>query len=190
MLGVVVLTQATNLTYFALPAQRDLAQSLPLHLCDVAGLLAIATLLLPRVRVLPMLLFAWGIGLSTQAFVTPVVPTGPTTFRFHLFFASHLSIVGPAIFVVASRLFRPRPSDVLGSFALTALYGGLMILLNTQTGWNYGYVGNTTPDKPTIIDALGPWPFRLLPLGAIILAIYAIIFVPFGFFGSKVAKHS
>ncbi len=180
-----IVIQAANLIYFALPANRDLSQSLPLHLCDLAGLLAIAALAWPRVRTLSMLLYAWGVGLSTQAFFTPVVPTGPDTLRFHLFFVSHLAVVGPALFLIASRLYRPRAMDVLPAFALTALYGGLMIALNMSTGWNYGYVGNATPEKPTVIDALGPWPLRLLPLGAIILTLYAVIFVPWSIVGRR-----
>lgn len=180
MLLAVTVIQAANLTYFVLPAQRDMSQSLPLHLCDLAGLLAIAALALPGVRVLAIVLYCWGIGLSTQAFFTPTVPTGPDTLRFHLFFLSHLSIVAPAIFLVTSRLYRPRPMDIVTAFCVTLAYGLAMVALNNATGWNYGYVGKLSTEKPTVIDKLGAWPLRLVWLGCIIMGVYAAIVLPWG----------
>lgn len=180
MLWATVVIQASNLVFWALPANLDPASSLPLHLCDVAGLIAIATLAMPAIRMLGVLLWCWGVGLSTQAFITPVITEGPDSFRFWIFFVSHLSIVGVSLFTVFSGLLRPRASDVFPAFGITALYGFAMIVLNMQTGWNYVYVGNTQPINPTVIDKLGPWPLRLVWLGLIVLGIFTAILVPWG----------
>jgi hypothetical integral membrane protein (TIGR02206 family) len=178
MLAWTAVVQATNLVFWALPANRDLSSSLPLHLCDLAGLLAVAALAFPQVRLLCIMLYCWGIGLSTQAFFTPVIQDGPQTFRFHIFFSSHIAIVGPAVFLLCARLYRPRLADIMPGFAVTFVYGMAMIALNQSTGWNYGYVGNTNPVNPTLIDKLGTWPLRLVWLGCIILALYAMILAP------------
>jgi uncharacterized membrane protein YwaF len=37
---------------------------------------------------------------------------------------------------------------------------------------------NRTPDTPSIIDALGPWPFYLIWLELILIAVFSLIYLP------------
>ena len=37
-----------------------------------------------------------------------------------------------------------------------------MFTIDAVFGLNYGYVGDTMPSRPTLLDVLGPWPLRVL----------------------------
>lgn len=166
------------------PAQFSWESSLPLHICDLGGLLA-SLALLTGSRTLTTLLIFWGLGLSTQAYATPVVRVGPGATEFWIFWESHTLIIGSAIYCIAVRGYRARwrwggrgkfpCGDVGVAFALTLVYLAVMLPLDVLTGWNYGYVGNTKPEVPTLIDKLGPWPWRLFPLAALVLAAFGLV---------------
>jgi len=45
---------------------------------------------------------------------------------------------------------------------------------------NYGYFGRETPARPTLVDALGPWPLRVLlmvVLGAVAMTLFQLPWV-------------
>jgi hypothetical integral membrane protein (TIGR02206 family) len=118
-------------------------------------------------------MFYWGIGLSTQAFITPVITDPPDTMRFQIFFLSHLTIVATPIYDLLVRRFRLTWNDCAWGVLITLAYGGVVIPLNMLFGWNYGYAGQTSPENPTIIDKLGDWPLRLLWMAGIVFTLFA-----------------
>jgi hypothetical integral membrane protein (TIGR02206 family) len=169
--------QVFNIAFYATPPRLELATSLPLHVCDLAGLFACLSLV-TRARFWRMILFFWGLGLSTQAFITPVITDGPQSVRFWLFFVSHLTIVGTAAYDLASDRFRPKWKDVLIAIAFTTAYGILIVPFNLALDANYGYAGNTRPDQPTLIDKLGAWPQRLGLMWLIVSSWLLVIALP------------
>ncbi len=150
---------------------------LPLQLCDLAGLVAGLALLTGN-RLLTTTLYFWAFALSTQAFVTPVVTVGPAHARFWLFWESHTIIVGSAIYAVAVRGYRPHGRDFIAGVLATLAYTAVVLPINIFYGWNYGYIGRGTPDAPTVIDRLGPWPFRLIPLATLVFGAFVIVYLP------------
>lgn len=170
----VACVQLVNMVFWSTPPRLDLGDSLPLHICDLAGLVAVVALV-SEARWARILMFYWGIGLSTQAFVTPVITDAPDTMRFQLFFLSHLTIVATPIYDVFVRGFRPTWRDLALAIMLTLAYGGVVTPLNMLLGWNYGYTGPSTPGSPTVLDAMGAWPLRLLSMLGIVLALFAAL---------------
>lgn len=171
-----VFTMAWNvaaIVYYMLPGVYDIQESLPLHVCDLAVWIA-PLALLTQARWLRTLLYFFGIGLSTQAFVTPVVDEGVGHFKYWLFWVGHTQIVGSAIYDVGALGYRPRFRDVLVASGALVAYAVAITPLNLLAGVNYGYIGNTTPEHPTIIDRLGPWPLRLLPMMGLALGVFVI----------------
>jgi hypothetical integral membrane protein (TIGR02206 family) len=175
-LAFVVLVQVINVTYWCSPPQLRLSESLPLHICDLAGIAAVIDLL-SRHRVWRCVMYYWGIGLSTQAFLTPIITDGPDTFRFHLFFASHLTIIATGCYDLFVRGFRPGWTDLRTILLVTLAWMAVVLPLDIIRGWNYGYVGNTKPLQPTLIDRLGPWPLRLLWMGLIVSGVFTLLTV-------------
>lgn len=156
-----------------LPGNFDLAWSLPLHVCDIATLcvpLALAT----HSRTARALLYFWGLGLSTQGFITPDLQDGPARVGFWMFWLAHYFVVGGALYDVAGRGYRPTWADYRLSLIIGLIYIAIVLPLDIAAGVNYGYVGPGSPGQPTIVDVLGPWPRRvglLIALGALATAL-------------------
>lgn len=131
----------------------------PLHVCDVAGLISVAAFLC-RPRIYQTLLYFWGIGLSSMAFVIPVLEAGPARVEFWSFWLSHWMIVGGAVFMTLTLGYRPGLRDLLIATAALVVYGIAMIPVNAALGSNYAYVA---PESPPAAF-LGVWPVPRLPL--------------------------
>lgn len=167
----IVAFQSFALGYWLLPAHFTLRNSLPLHLCDLA-VWAAAIAMLTEQRWARTLLYFWGIGLSTQAFLTPTLNHGIATPEFWLFWIGHTQIVGSAVYDILARGYRPRVRDLLVGTLGTALWAAAAFAVNLALDLNYGYIGNADPSQPTIIDRLGPWPLRILWIALIVQALY------------------
>lgn len=150
-------------TFGLLPWRYEPAKALPMHVCDLAGILAPLTLWL-NLRPLRAILYYWGIGLSSQGFFTPDLTLGPDDWSFWVFWAGHFTIVGAAIYDIAARGFRPGWRDLLWGAGAAAAYVAIILPIDLWFGFNYGYVGRSTPDQPSVLDVLGPWPQRVFLL--------------------------
>jgi hypothetical integral membrane protein (TIGR02206 family) len=149
--------------------------SWPLHVCDVT-VMAVPFALVSGRRWLRAIVYCWGLGLSTQSFVTPDLLDGPARVGFWMFWGAHFAIVGTAIYDVAARGFRPAWRDAVFTAGVGIAYIAALFALDAATGWNYGFVGPSAPGQPTLVDALGPWPLRalwvaLLGVAAIFIAV-------------------
>ncbi|MBL9032407.1 MAG: TIGR02206 family membrane protein [Phycisphaerae bacterium] len=159
-------------------------ESLPLQLCDLAAFVAGAAMVW-QTRWLRTLLYFWGIGLSTQAFFTPTLRTGLGSAHYWMFWIGHTMIVGSAVYDIVVRRYRPGLRDLGVAVGLTIAYAFVAVGTNTildRSGLlapgvvsNYGYLGNTRPVNPTIIDDLGSWPGRIFKLGGIVMLDFVVL---------------
>lgn len=172
--GFAVCVNVWSLVYWNLPGQFDLRESLPLQLCDLACLNAPLALLTHR-RLPRALSFFWGIGLSTQAWVTPTLLEGPAHEKYYLFWLVHLSIVGTAVYDLAVRRYRPTLRDLLMAVAATIVYALAMVGVNHFLDSNYGFVGNQLRSTPTLVDRLGPWPDRVFIMAGIVVGGFTLM---------------
>jgi len=168
--------QVVTIAWWMLPAHFDPGVSFPLHVCDLAAILAVPALLL-EARWLRTILYFWGLGLSTQAFLTPVITVGPGATEFWLFWIQHTQIAGSGVYLVAVLGYRPRLHDVAVMIGVSAAYIALVLAVNIPFELNYGYLGEISPEQPTLIDRLGQWPLRLIPLLALGLGAYVLLWV-------------
>jgi hypothetical integral membrane protein (TIGR02206 family) len=169
-----ILWQTGAVIWWLLPSNFHLAVSLPLQLCDLAVWIAPLALLTQN-RTLRALLFFWGLGLSTQAFVSPIVDGGVNTVEFWLFWVGHTQIIGSAAYDSAVLGFRPKARDFIIVSGISIAAALAMLGFDLATGTNYWYVGNSSPDKPTIVDLLGPWPLRVVWIMLLGLAVMAAL---------------
>lgn len=172
--------------YFVLsPAEMDEAgrikmnESLPIQACDVLALLAPLSLVLHS-RLLRAVVYFGAFGLTTQAFLTPVIDTGPETQKFWAFWLLHMSIVVCAVFDLAVGRYRPGFGDWWRAVAFWAVYAVSMILLNLSTGWFYGYLSREIPPNAanSVLKHLGPWPYRPMVMMGIVLALFTLLWLP------------
>src|SRR5688572_13452710 len=161
----------TATTYWLHPANFRLDVSLPIHMCDMTGLLAPLVLLTGR-RIFRALLYFWGIGLSSQGVLTPILDHGWDHVTFYLYWLVHLSIIGTAVYDLVARGYRPSFRDCLIATGWCAVWLGVVLAVNLTYDVNYGYVGNITPERPTAIDALGPWPLRVYKMIVAVIVVF------------------
>lgn len=168
--------------YYYLYLDWDFANSLPLHICDLSVLIA-AFALLTDARWLKTMLYFWGIGLSTQGFITPVVTTGLGTSWYWFFWTNHLQIIGSAVYLIVVMGYRPVRRDYLTALMVSMAYGVVILWFDLRFGVNYAYIGNLKPRTPTLIDKMGPWPFRLYMIMGIVGALFLVLWLvwPLGF---------
>lgn len=162
--------QAVAVAYWAWPTHFDLSESLPLHLCDVAAWIAPLALLTQR-RWLRAVLYFWAIGLSTQAFFTPVLDEGIGHPKFWFFWIGHTQIIGSAIYDVVALGYRPKLKDFLLGVLANMAFFAVVMPLNLACHVNYGFIGDVEPDKPTLITRLGPWPLRIVWIAVLVHSI-------------------
>jgi len=97
--------------YLLTPEQFRWSVWIPLGMCDIVTLLVSLKLLRPQSRWLSIALYFGGVGLCTNALITPDLKEGPLEFEFWAFWLRHAAILVVAIYDVAVLGFRPDWSD-------------------------------------------------------------------------------
>jgi hypothetical integral membrane protein (TIGR02206 family) len=155
----------------------DLADALPLQLCDITVLVAALALWLRR-PVLIELTYFWALAGSLQALLTPDLPQHFPSFLFVQYYVAHGGAVMAALVLVAGLSLPPRRHAVVRVAATTIGYAALVGLVDAVTGANYMYL-RTKPPGPTPLDLLGPWPWYLVPAALIGAALFLVLDLPF-----------
>jgi len=173
--GVLILISETGGQIWLNTGPRfDPLYGLPLQVCDLAVSCAWLALL-TRLRWPRALLFFFGLGLSTQTFFTPTLRAGPASPEFWFFWTAHTEIATAAVYLMAVEGFRPTFRDYRFSVSAGVVYVAAMVPLDLFLGADYGYVGPSKPDTPTVLDALGPWPGRVFLIMGLTLALFTIM---------------
>lgn len=159
------------------PPRFDPAVSLPLHLSDLISPLASAALLSGR-RPLRALVYFWGVGLSSQALLTPDLVEGPDSPWFWAFWLQHGFIIGVAGYLLLARGFRPGWRDLGWAVAAGLAYLAVVLPVNLGLDANYGYLGRGLPAQPSLLDLLGPWPQRVGVMVVLALAGMLLLLLP------------
>jgi len=169
---------------FALFAWREHPQALdnviPLHLCDLAAVVA-GFALFTRKPILLTLTYFWGIAATTQALLTPAITIGPPELPFIHFFWQHVAIVATALYIPIVLKWRPRApwwKSPLIVFGISLIYQGFALLVNTILKTNFAFASRP-PDNPSLIDHLGPWPLYLFAMQGLALVFFLLLALPF-----------
>lgn len=164
--------------YGFLPGVFEWGGSLPIHVCDLAALAGPIVLLRAHP---PSWLRAWlyfaGIGLCTQAFITPTLEEGPGDPQFWCFWSGHFVILICALYDVLVRSWRPTWREWRIAIALSLGYLFIVLPINLWSGWNYAFVGRETR-AGTLIEVLGPWPWRVAVIVGLVIAMYTLLMTP------------
>lgn len=167
----------TTYLFLLFPPLHEPAKTYPFQLCHLAAVASAALLITRRTWLRPLVYF-WGLGLSTQALITPSLTEGPAIYPFWFFWATHGLILGTALYDLIARGYRPDWRDYRIACAGAAAYVAVVLPLDLAFGWNYGFVGPSKPEVRTIVDVLGPWPERLAAIVAIVAAVNTLLVLP------------
>jgi hypothetical integral membrane protein (TIGR02206 family) len=161
-----------------LPGHFRWDKSLPLHICDLVGLAAPIALWTSR-RAARAILYFWGLGLSTQAFITPMLYLGPAHLDFWCYWICHITIVTAAFYDLVARGYRPNWRDWEIVAVVSVGYVLMVLPLDIRLGVNYGFIGPTDFAQAAAIRALGQWPGRVVKIVMVVWAGTALMLLPF-----------
>lgn len=150
---------------------------LPLHLCDCAAIIG-AVALVTRHRLLVEITYFWGLAGTLQGLITPDLAYAFPHPRFVAFFCLHGGVVITAIFLTAGLRLYPRKWSVLMAFGALQIYAVVAFVVNRCTNCNYGFLLQK-PDRGSLLDHLGPWPWYILSLELVALVFFGLLYLPF-----------
>lgn len=150
---------------------------IPLRLTDLAT--AVTAYALWSLRYWAFALtYYWGLVLSTQALVSPVL-TGPDfpSLHFLAFWSIHLLVVWAAIYLTWGRGMRPGWRSYRFAVVTTVVWAAVTFTFNRIAGTNYGFL-NGKPVTGSLLDVLGPWPWYILTASVLIAIVWALMTWP------------
>jgi hypothetical integral membrane protein (TIGR02206 family) len=162
------------LIYSFIPPSR---WSLPLQLTDLATTAGAYALWSQRHWAFA-LTYYWGLVLSVQALISPVLksPDFPD-YRFLAFWAIHLLVVWAAIYLTWGRGHRPTWRSYRIAIVVTLTWAVITLTVNSIAGTDYGFL-NRKPETASLLDVMGPWPVYVLVASVLVLAVWALMTWP------------
>jgi hypothetical integral membrane protein (TIGR02206 family) len=175
--AVLVANEVAELIYIGRVDAPSLRQHLPFQLCDWVMVACVVALLLRR-RLAYEMAYFWGLCGSLQAVLTPDLREDFPHFHFFTFMIAHALVIVTVIYLTLGMRMRPYPRSLARIFAWSQVYLVVTAAIDWALGANYGYLCRK-PQGRSLLDALGPWPWYLLSLQAIALAMFALVYAPF-----------
>ncbi|GAA4284868.1 TIGR02206 family membrane protein [Brevibacterium daeguense] len=165
------------LVYRWLPGSFDVHVGLPIHLSDVAWMVAVIALALGSQWAFA-LTYYWGLTLNPQAMLTPALdaPDFPHIDFIDLW-VQHILVLWAAVYLTWGRGCRVDWRGYRLTLVVTMAWACVTFGLNSALGTNYGFL-NGKPNNPSVLDVFGPWPWYLLVEFLIISGVWALITWP------------
>lgn len=155
----------------------DIQRSLPFHLCHTAYFLAHYALW-TRKQWAFSILFYWGLTLTPQALITPILPYDVPHVQALMFWGLHFFVVWSAAFMTWGLGMRPKWENLKQTAMVTLCFMVAIFIFNDLFGTNYLYL-NHKPENPSLIDWLGPWPVYPFVMATIGISLWALITLPY-----------
>jgi hypothetical integral membrane protein (TIGR02206 family) len=156
---------------------RPLHALLPLHLCGLSVLLSAWVLAARSYRAYEIVYF-WAWGGTTQALVTPDLAVGFPDPAYVAFFVGHGLVLVAVLYATLVYRFRPTPASILRSITALAAVATVVAPVNLVLGTNYLFLC-AKPERASLMDYLGPWPWYIASLAALALLSSLIYYAPF-----------
>lgn len=149
--------------------------SLPIQLCSLTLWLSVIVLFTRHRRLYEITFFLGTLG-AIQAILTPNLDVSFPHFRYFHFFLAHAVIIGVSLYLTAVERYRPRPSSMGVAYVALHLLAIPAVVVNGLTGSNFMFLARK-PDTPSLLDLLAPWPWYLLQLELIVIALIAWLYL-------------
>lgn len=163
--------------YLAWHGQFIFPAQLPLELCDVTLYLTVIALFTLSPAVFDVAYYCALAGTS-MALLTPDLWENFPSVSTVQFFVAHGLVVAAVLYLVWSRLARPRR----GSVARAMLAVNLLAAFDGAFDWifktNYMYL-RAKPANASLLDLLGPWPWYIAATEGVAFCLFLLLYLPF-----------
>jgi hypothetical integral membrane protein (TIGR02206 family) len=151
---------------------------LPFHICSLLVWLT-GFMLIFKIRWIYEFAYFIGIGGAMQALLTPDAGIyGFPHYRIFQTFISHGLLITSAIFMTTVEGFRPTWKSFWRVVIGLNIYAALVYPLNLLLGTDFLYI-NSKPATASLLDALPRWPYYLIYMELLGLAIFLLLYLPF-----------
>ena len=157
----------------------DYQKDLPIHLCRLLALTSPIVYFTGN-RFWTGVFYFWIVVGTINAVITPELHFGFPHWGYFAYFFMHCFLIILAVYDVVVFDKRIRVRDVWNAFWMSNLLLVLTFLLNQIIGSNYMYTRNK-PSTGSLLDFFGPWPWYLVTVQFIGLALFFIAYLPFHF---------
>lgn len=150
---------------------------LPLQLSDLTLWLTIIALFTMWKPLLDVVYYL-GIAGAGNATITPELFEPITALSSIAFFVAHAGVVVATLFLVWSRLHRPRPGSPWRGFLLVNVWAALLGIFNAVYHTNYMFLCEK-PAVASLLDYFGPWPVYLLVTELLAIVLFGLLWLPY-----------
>ena len=152
-------------------------RSLPLYLCDIAGVVAGLALIRPTPGLVEVTYF-WAFAGTLQGLLTPDNHYPFPEYQFWQYYIDHAGVVLAATLLVVGMRIHPRAGAVRRVFVLTLLCTLGDAVVDLATGADYMYL-RAAPSDGSALNLLGPWPWYLAGATAVAVLLLLALDAPF-----------
>jgi len=150
---------------------------LPLELCDIT-LLLVALELLTLNLLLFDLAYYWALAGTSMALLTPNLWEHFPSLATVQFFAAHGLVVAATLYLVWSRLARPRPGSVWRALLAVNIFAAIVGTFDAIFKTDYMYL-RTKPENMSLLTYLGPWPWYIASGEVVAFVLFLLLYLPF-----------
>lgn len=175
--AALLLDEVTMAAFAAHADPATLKDHLPFQLCDWEIVACVAALLWRHQQAYELAYF-WGLSGTLQALLTPDLAEDFPSLHFISFQTLHAGVVVAVLYLTLGLGMRPRRGSILRAWLWLQGYVAATAAIDWLLDSNYGYL-RTKPAQASLYDYLGPWPFYLLSLEALALALFLACYAPF-----------
>lgn len=178
LLGLIYLCEGSWQVWMLATDQWTIQGMLPLWLCSVTSWTMPLLLIWRSQRYYEWAYFMGVIGAALALSTPDLTIYGFPHFRFIEFLTLHGLIIVAVVYMTAVEGFRPTWGSLPRVILITNIYWLACFIVNNLIGSNYGYTQGKLP-TPSLLDVLGPYPWYLLAMEALGIALCLLMYLPF-----------
>jgi hypothetical integral membrane protein (TIGR02206 family) len=177
-LAVIILVDtAVYYGYMAMQGQLTFPERVPLELCDASMCLIIVALFTLNRWIFDVAYYTVLAG-ATMALLTPNLIGYFPSFSTVQYFVDHGLTVTGALYLVWSKLARPRPWSVARAMVFVNLFALVAGTFDFKYKTNFMYLRHI-PESGSLLNFLGPWPWYIVVAEGVALGLFVLLYLPF-----------
>ncbi|MBB6671433.1 YwaF family protein [Cohnella nanjingensis] len=149
-------------------------EALPFELCSLMIWLSAAAVWTGNKRLYELTFFLGILG-AAQALLTPDLNVGFPDFLYFHFFFGHLVIVAANVYMTAAEGYRPTRGSIWRAWIGLHALAIPAAIADRLWGTNFMFLARKPPGA-SLLDLLGPWPWYLLQLEVVAVALMLLLY--------------